>query len=293
MIYGLTGNTDKEDLWHPVADLIGWFAAEGIECRLDRPVTEGLMARGLVARSVLEDLRSDDVVGDAEVILSFGGDGTLLNTAHLVGDRSRPILGINIGRLGFLADIEVEHVREAIARIENGHFRIEERMALDVVITSNGISRSEWAVNEVVVQRSGIAGLILIDVSVDGNPLITYWADGLIVATPTGSTAYSLSSGGPIVEPRCHTLLLTPIAAHSLTIRPIVLPDTAKLKVHVRLPDLPHVVSIDGHSLVFDRGETELTLRKAAHAVHVIKTEGSDYFETLRNKLMWGASKVT
>ena len=211
----------------------------------------------------------------------------------MVGGRSRPILGINIGRLGFLADIEVEHVREAIERIEAGRYRIEERMALDIDIASNGTSYSEWAVNEVVVQRSGIAGLILIEVSVDGNPLITYWADGLILATPTGSTAYSLSSGGPIVEPHCNTLLLTPIAAHSLTIRPIVLPDTAVLTVRVRQPDLPHVVSVDGHSLVFDRGETELTLRRASHAVHLIKTEGSDYFETLRNKLMWGVSKVT
>ena len=165
-------------------------------------------------------------------------------------------------------------------------------MALDVDISSNGIRRSEWAVNEVVVQRSGIAGLILIDVSVDGTELNTYWADGLIVATPTGSTAYSLSAGGPIVEPRCSTLLLTPIAAHSLTIRPIVLPDTAVLSVRVRIPELPHVVSCDGHSMVFDRGETELTLQRAAHAVHLVKTPGSDYYETLRNKLMWGVRKV-
>ncbi len=292
MIYGLTGNTDKEDLWAPVTGLVRWFAQEGITCLMTRPVAEGLLERDLISRSEAEELGVDDVAAPADMVLSFGGDGTLLNTAHLIGDQSKPILGINIGRLGFLADIEVEHVKETIADIEAGRYRIEERMALDVDISSNGVDRSEWAMNEVVVQRSGTSGLILIDVSADGAPLNTYWADGLILATPTGSTAYSMSAGGPIVEPRCRTLLLTPIAAHSLTIRPILLPDTAVLTVRVQLPDLPHVVSVDGHSLVFDHGETLLTLRRASHAVHLVKTRGSDYYETLRNKLMWGVRKV-
>ncbi|NNE35630.1 MAG: ATP-NAD kinase [Rhodothermales bacterium] len=246
----------------------------------------------MVSREDAGRLADDDVAAAADIVLSFGGDGTFLNTAHIVGDRAIPILGINIGRLGFLADIEVEQVRQAIEQIESGKFRIEERMALDVRVSSDGTENSEWALNEVVVQRSGTAGLILIEVSVDDTPLNTYWADGLIVSTPTGSTAYSLSAGGPIMEPGCGSVLLTPIAAHSLTIRPIVLPETAVLTVRVRNPELPHVVSVDGHSMVVDRGETTLTIGRASHTVHLVKTEGSNYYETLRNKLMWGVRKV-
>jgi NAD+ kinase len=292
MIYGVTGNTDKEDLWQPVADLVRWLKERSITCRLATRVADGLAARNLISADDADALATGDVAEAADIVLSFGGDGTFLNTAHIVGGRALPILGINIGRLGFLADIEVEHVRQAIEEIEAGRYSIEERMALDVAISSDGTSTSEWALNEVVVQRSGTAGLILIEVSVDGAPLNTYWADGLIVSTPTGSTAYSLSAGGPIMEPGCGSVLLTPIAAHSLTIRPIVLPDTAVLTVQVCVPELAHVVSVDGHSLVVDRGETSLTIRRAAHTVHLVKTEGSSYYETLRNKLMWGVRKV-
>ncbi len=291
MIYGITGNTHKDDLWEPAAQLVEWLDREGIEYRLADALADGLVERSLVPREVAVQTRAEDVCSGVDVVLSFGGDGTLLNTARLVGTRETPILGVNIGRLGFLSDIEVEVLQESIRHIEKGSYTIESRMALAVDVQSGNRTDEGWAVNEVVIERSGVSGLILIDVHTDGRLLNTYWADGLIIATPTGSTAYSLAAGGPIMVPGCGAIILTPLAPHSLTVRPIVLPESAVLTVRVRTPGLPHVVSLDGHGSVFERGETEVTIRRASHVVRLLKMTDQDYFQTLRNKLMWGVRK--
>lgn len=295
MTYGITGNPTKERLWDPLADLVSWLLARDLPFCLHRDVARGLAERGLVGDAVCDERSTPDLASEADLVLSFGGDGTLLRTAHELGTEGAPILGVNIGRLGFLADIQVGQVQDAILELEEGAFSVEARMALDIAV--DGVPADElelpnpWALNEFVLDRSGAAGLIRIEVKVDGTPLNTYWADGLIVATPTGSTAYSLSTGGPIIAPGSGVVILTPIAPHTLTVRPIVLPASVEIEASVR-EGCPYVLAADGRSTVFEREGVTLRIRRAAHAVPLVKLHDQHFFQTLRSKLMWGAHET-
>lgn len=289
MRYGITGNTQKDKLWQPVADLVAWLLEEGIPFCLHTPVAEGLAARGLVDEALCAERTEADLASAADVVLSFGGDGTLLNTAHEVGEAETPILGVNIGRLGFLADIEVGDVVEALRCLERGDYRVERRLVLGATASDGVRLATSWALNEFVIERSGAAKLIAVEVSVDDVPLNTYWADGLIIATPTGSTAYSLSTGGPIMMPGVDAVIITPIAPHTLTVRPIVLPAHSTIRATVRLGQPPYAIAADGMSQLVRHDDLTLTIRPADHAVCLVKLPGRHYFETIRNKLMWGA----
>lgn len=289
MIYGITGNTQKEQLWKPVSDLIRWMTQEGLAARLHPDVAHGLVERGLLSQDSAIMFTAHDLAAEVDVLLSFGGDGTLLQSAHLAGRRGTPVLGVNIGRMGFLADVEVEQVRTAIRTIETGNYYLETRMVLEAELEDGSTPERPWALNEFVIDRSGLAGLITIDVIVDGAPLNRYWADGLIFSTPTGSTAYSLSAGGPIVSPKCEVVILTPIAPHTLTLRPIVLPASVEIEARVYTGGQPYVLAADGRSQLIDREGQRIRIRKAEHTVNLVKLPGQHYFQTLRTKLMWGA----
>ncbi len=288
MIYGITGNTQKEQLWEPVDELIRWMARQGLEVRLHPDVARGLVARGLLSDDEAAALTAHDLAAEVDLLLSFGGDGTLLQSAHLAGRRGTPVLGVNIGRMGFLADVEVEQVREAIRTIEAGDYHLEARMVLEAELEDGPVPELPWALNEFVIDRSGLAGLITIDVTVDGVSLTRYWADGLIFSTPTGSTAYSLSAGGPIVSPECEVVILTPIAPHTLTLRPIVLPASVEIEARVYTGGQPYVLAADGRSQLIHREGQRITIRRAEHTVNLVKLPGQHYFQTLRSKLMWG-----
>lgn len=289
MIYGITGNPHKNQLWSPVADLVAWLMRRDVPFVLHPAIAEGLIQRDLVGSAVCDDHAADDFATRADIILSFGGDGTMLRTAHEAGPNHTPILGINIGRLGFLADIEVEAVTAAIEHLEDGEYSIENRMVLEGAVSDGPTLDTPWALNEFVIDRSGAAGLIKIAVSVDGTPLNTYWADGLIIATPTGSTAYSLSSGGPIIAPGTDATIITPIAPHTLTVRPLVLPSTVEIEARVLDGTQPYVLAVDGRSTVFDEYGTTIRIRRAEHPVPLVKLPDQHFFKTLRSKLMWGA----
>lgn len=288
MKYGITGNTTKENLWQPAAELVAWLLRQGIPFCLHEALATGLTERNLADAAVCAEHTEHDLAGASDVLLSFGGDGTLLNSAHEVGDRGTPILGINIGRLGFLADIEVGQVQPTIERLERGEYRIESRMVLEAIVEDGRELQAGWALNEFVIERSGSAKLLSIDITVDGVHLNSYWADGLIMATPTGSTAYSLSTGGPIMAPGCGALIITPIAPHTLTVRPIVLPDSAVIEARVLTGQQPYVLAGDGLSTVIERDDLTITIRRAAHTVNLIKLPEQHYFQTIRSKLMWG-----
>ena len=289
MIYGITGNARKDRLWHPVADLIRWLTRENLAYCLHPALARGLHERDLLDADSTTLPVSDDLAQEADVVLSFGGDGTMLRTAHETGINDTPLLGVNIGRLGFLADIEVETVQNAIQKIEAGEYRVERRMVLEATLKHDTPLEPRWALNEFVIDRSGATGMIKIEVIVDGTPLNTYWADGLIVATPTGSTAYSLSTGGPIIAPGCDAIILTPIAPHTLTVRPIVLPSSSEIQLRVLENTQPYVFAADGQSAVFERHDVAFQIQRAAHTVNLIKFPDQHYFKTLRSKLMWGA----
>lgn len=288
MTYGITGNTLTERLWEPAAEVASWLSAQRADFCLDREVADGLAHRGLLPKEVCDEHATGDLPARVDVVLSFGGDGTLLRTAHQVGTAETPILGVNIGRLGFLAAVEVGHVTEAIRQIEAGDFSIENRMVLDADVAGHPADAPRYALNDIVVAKSGSASMIQVRAHVDGRFLNDYWADGLIIATPTGSTAYSLAAGGPVLTPHSGVIALTPIAAHTLTTRPIVLREDVTITLEVDGGGLPFLVACDGRSEVIEGDAPIITISRAAHVARLIRLPTTDFFQTVRTKLSWG-----
>ena len=291
MRLGITGNTGKSALWESVRDVIERFSADGRAFRVDHRVVEGLIMRELISKEAADSFASSDLAADVDMILSFGGDGTILNTAHEIGHRAIPILGVNLGHLGFLAHVEFQNFFDSIGLIDSGKYVVEKRLALSADFLDTSLSSDFWAINEFTLQRQGDTGLLSVEVHVDNVFLNTYWADGLIIATPTGSTAYSLALGGPIMAPGCGTVLITPMAPHSLTVRPIVIPDTSVVSLRV-LTENPYIFTADGVSISVDAMAHPIEIRRADHVVKLVLPDGQDTFMSLRNKLMWGMRRT-
>ena len=224
---------------------------------------------------------------DADFAISMGGDGTLLKTASRVRDKQIPIVGVNMGRLGFLADVNADHVDACLDALYRGDYSVEDRALIHVETNGEPIEGYPFALNDVAILKRDSASMISIRATINGEYLTTYQADGLIVSTPTGSTAYSLSNGGPIIVPRTGVMLMTAVAPHSLNVRPIVLPDTAQIELTVSSRSHTFLVAIDGHSGKLPEGTT-LRLTRAPYQLKVVKRSGTRYFSTLREKLMWG-----
>lgn len=217
----------------------------------------------------------------ADFAISMGGDGTFLKAANRVGQRNIPILGVNMGRLGFLADIVPSDIEQCLHALYADDYVVEDRAVIEV---SPGV----FALNDVAILKRDSASMISIRAHIDGEYLTSYQADGLIVSTPTGSTAYSLSNGGPIIVPGTGVLLMTAVAPHSLNIRPIVIPDTSEITLDVESRSHSFLVAIDGRSEKYREG-TRITLRRAPYNIKVVKRRNNRYFSTLREKMMWGA----
>ena len=224
----------------------------------------------------------------ADFVISMGGDGTLLRAAGHVGGKGIPILGVNMGRLGFLADIVPCEIEEAIGSLYDGDYAIERHTVIQAEADGQPLTGASTALNDIAVLKRDNASMITIHAEVNGEYLVTYQADGLIVCTPTGSTAYSLSNGGPIMVPRTGTLCLTPVAPHSLNIRPIVIPDDAAVTLTVESRSHNFLIAADGQSEKCAEG-TRLTIHKAPYAINIVKRCSRRYFATLREKMMWGA----
>lgn len=224
---------------------------------------------------------------EADFVVSMGGDGTFLNAACMVGPKGTPIVGVNTGRLGFLADISPEYIEPALQEIVQGRYRIEQHSVIQIETDGGKALGSPFALNDIAVLKRDNASMIAIHTSINGQYLVTYQADGLIVSTPTGSTAYSLSNGGPIMVPQDGTLCLTPVAPHSLSIRPIVVPDDSVITLTVESRSHNFLAAIDGRSEKMEEG-TNITIRKAPYYVHIVKRPDHRFFNTLRQKLMWG-----
>ena len=218
----------------------------------------------------------------------MGGDGTFLRAASRVGAKGTPILGINMGRLGFLADVLPSEIEGAIDGIFKGQFQIEKHSVIRIEAEGEPIEGCPYALNDIAVLKRDNASMISIRVCIDGEYLVTYQADGLIVSTPTGSTAYGLSNGGPIMVPQSDILCLTPVAPHSLNIRPIVINDKSVITLTVEARSHNFLAAIDGRSEKLLEG-TKVTIRRAPYEVNIIKRLNQRYFSTLREKMMWGA----
>jgi len=224
-----------------------------------------------------------------DCMLSIGGDGTFLETVAIVGDKNIPIIGFNVGRLGFLSNIAKEDIIESIDAILERRTSIQERTLLEVDSGGLLFGNIRYAFNEITIQKTRTS-MISIHVWVNGEFLNSYYADGLIVSTPSGSTAYSLSVGGPIMTPDSGTFIISPIAPHNLAVRPIILPDTCEITLKAESRDNILQASSDYLSEVYS-GKLELKLRKAPFTVKILRLDSNSFFNTLRNKLLWGADK--
>lgn len=220
--------------------------------------------------------------------LSLGGDGTLLKTASRVRSRQTPIVGINMGRMGFLADVGADEVEACVDALYKGDYCLEDRALIQVETDGGHIEGYDCALNDVAILKRDTASMISIRAKIDGEHLATYQADGLVVSTPTGSTAYSLSNGGPIITPRTGVILMTAVAPHTLNIRPIVIPDTACIDLEVASRSHNFLVAIDGRSQTLPEGIT-LRMHRASYTAKIVKRRDTNFFSTLREKLMWAA----
>ena len=225
---------------------------------------------------------------EADIVLSMGGDGTFLKAASHVGNKNIPILGINTGRLGFLADVSPEELEETFEDIYKNNYKIEDRSVLQVTSEGQPLKSTPFGLNEIAVLKRDSSSMITIHTSINGAYLTTYQADGLVIATPTGSTAYSLSIGGPVIVPHSNNIAITPVAPHSLNIRPIVINDDWEITLDVESRSHNFLVAIDGRSETCREG-TRLVIRKADYNIKVVKRPNHIFFHTLRDKMMWGA----
>ncbi|MBD9179692.1 MAG: NAD kinase [Odoribacter splanchnicus] len=234
--------------------------------------------------------RSNLMEQNPELLLSIGGDGTFLDAAVYVKDSGIPILGVNTGRLGFLANVSVSEISQAVEAICAGNYSVEKRETLSLEVDGKILPGFDFALNEVSVLKTETSSLLKIHAYIGDVYLTTYWADGLIVATPTGSTAYSLSGGGPIVSPDCNNIILTPVCPHNLSMRPLLVPGDAVIRLVVEGRAGEFVLSMDSRVKRMEDNR-ELKVCSGNSAIHVVKLEPHNYYETLRNKLMWGEDK--
>jgi len=227
-----------------------------------------------------------------DLFFSIGGDGTILKSVTFVRDLGIPIVGINTGRLGFLATIQKEKISESITKILNGEYSISERSLLTITTQPNNeeITSLNFALNEVAVNRKNTTSMIKVETKLNNNYLTSYWSDGLIVATPTGSTGYSLSCGGPVMDPSTNTFVITPIAPHNLNARPLIIPDNSTISLKISGREQSFLVSLDSRIITLEN-ETTLIITKASFTINLVQLSDDSFIKTLRKKLMWGEDK--
>ncbi len=224
---------------------------------------------------------------DTDFLFSIGGDGTLLDAVPFVRDHNIPILGINLGRLGFLSSISKDEVHNAVANLFKGNYSLDQRALLKLVKPEYLFGTIDYALNDLTIYRNNTTSLITIHVWVDGNILNSYWGDGLIISTPTGSTAYSMSVGGPIVSPGSENFVIAPIASHNLTVRPIVIQDISVLRIKIQGREDKFLLTMDSRHSSINKDE-ELIIRKADFKIKLVRMPGKNFFSTIREKLLWG-----
>jgi NAD+ kinase len=225
--------------------------------------------------------------GSVDFLFSIGGDGTLLDTITYVQDSGIPVFGINLGRMGFLSSVSKDKISSAIDQLISNRYKLDQRTLLRLETIEGLFGGLNYAMNEFTVYKKFPSSMLKIQAFVNDEFLNSYWADGLIIATPTGSTAYSLSSGGPIILPQSQNFVITPIATHNLTVRPVVIPDNSIIKIKVVGRVIEFFISLDSRSVTMD-SNIELTIKKEDFRINLVQLDDESYFKTIREKLMWG-----
>ena len=278
---GVFAKRHPKDAIRLAEDVVAWLVERKIEVFIDEPLAESM--------SDMQGYLGKDIPPLVDMVVVLGGDGTLLSVARLVGDLRTPILGVNLGSLGFLTEITRSELFPMLEQVVEGNFTVSERMRLLAVIRRNGEEVARYRVlNDVVINKGALARIIDMETWVDDDYLTTFKADGLIISTPTGSTGYNLAAGGPIIYPGNHCHVISPICAHTLTNRPIVVSDEATIRIEVKSYDEDVVFTADGQEGMPLQGGDVVELRKSNHCTLLIKSPSKDYFQVLRTKLRWG-----
>ena len=288
LTFAIFGNTFQSRKSMPLSKAVGHLRSRGMDIALDRQFYDFIAAQRCLDMTGIGIINGDDFTADYAI--SMGGDGTFLKSAMRVGRKAIPLIGINMGRLGFLANVLPDDTEAALDAVIEGRYDIDRHSVIEIATSGGSINGCRYALNDIAVLKRDNASMISIRTHVDNCYLTTYQADGLIVSTPTGSTAYSLSNGGPIIVPQTSTVCLTPVAPHSLNVRPIVIADSSVVRLEVLSRSHNYLVAVDGRSYTMHEGSV-VTIRKAPFSTLVVKPQDSNYFASLRDKMMWGADK--
>lgn len=283
-IYGREFNNSVLPFVQDVFDALEHF---GIETLVYEEYHEFIKDKVKLPGNLTTFCNNIELCSDAEVLISLGGDGTLLDTLALVRNSGVPVIGINFGRLGFLASINKNEIKNAIRALVNHEYSLDKRTLLNVESKHNLFGDENFALNDITIHRRDNTAMMIIHAYMNDEFINSYWADGLIIATPTGSTAYSLSCGGPIIFPSAQNFVITPIAPHNLNVRPVIIPDDVSLRFEVEARSTKFLVSCDSRTATVDRS-VKITIKKAAFHVNLVRLNNESYLTTLRNKLLWG-----
>ena len=286
MKFAIFGNKHQIKKSKSIEQLFAAISRHGDTFAIDRPFYDFLKEEGFQIPEPEELI--DDNSFQADIAISFGGDGTLLRTASRIGRKEIPILGINAGRLGFLTTTSNEDIDYVIGVIHKGVYDIERHNIIEAVTSNSGLKNYPFALNEIAVMKHDSSSMMTLEVTLNGKDRIVYQADGLIVAAPSGSTGYSLSVGGPIIAPDANVLVLTPIAPHSLSARPLVISDDTEIGIKVNSRSHNYLIAIDGRNESCDDC-IDITVRKADYKQLIIRRREHTFIQNLQEKLMWGA----
>jgi NAD+ kinase len=283
-IYGREFNNSVLPFVQDVFDALEYY---GIEIIVHQEYIDFIKDKVKLPRELETFCDHPQLCNNTDVLISLGGDGTLLDTLALVRDSGVPVIGINFGRLGFLASINKNEIKNAIEAIINKEYSLDQRTLLSLESKHNLFGDENFALNDITIHRRDNTAMMIIHAYMNDEFINSYWADGLIIATPTGSTAYSLSCGGPIIFPSAQNFVITPIAPHNLNVRPVIIPDDVSLRFEVEARSTKFLVSCDSRTATVDRS-VKITISKASFHVNLIRLNNESYLTTLRNKLLWG-----
>jgi NAD+ kinase len=288
-IYGQYYQNSTEPI---IRDIFVFFNSKNIEMVIESEFLKMLYDKELVKKEYKTFTSYKELDKSFDLLLSIGGDGTILRAATLVRNSGIPILGINAGRLGFLASVQKEDIATFLQMVVDKNYKISKRTLLKVSSfpKNKDLMEINFAMNEISVSRKDTTSMITIETHLDGELLTSYWADGLIIATPTGSTGYSLSCGGPILTPEVKSLVITPIAPHNLNARPLVIPDDTEIKLRISGREEQYLVSMDSR-ITSIGNESVLTIKKTSFQINMVEIPHETFFKTLRSKLLWGEDK--
>lgn len=296
MTIAIFGNAMKSDTLREVQHILTFMTEQKINVLLSQELRQELDLREYPSFPENWDgeQQPENVYGEPiDFALSVGGDGTFLTSAAAIGDKNIPIVGVNCGHLGFLAEVQTQDVDDILQKLIAGEYTIERRILLNLTILDKegirreGLIMAPNALNEIAILKQGLTNMLSIETKVNGELLHTYHSDGLIIATPTGSTAYNLSIGGPLVVPQNRGMILTPIAPHSLTVRPIIMPDDWKIDLRVSSRYDAYMVSVDGRSISLST-DLSLHIERAPYTVKVVQIGDNSFLKSLKTKLNWG-----